>query len=226
MSTSEFANAKAGADTQLRPPPGTTRSGPEDKPKIKQPPILSLRVAGEEPGAKASLSQNPGLPRPQLRSPTANNQQAPYPMPSSFHPAGIGYNRNQPGYAPPYNGYPSEPPPFFPAPPTERQDIHPATNFYRTEMEAAPTAGLPPHAAGLTDEQILNQVDQEKKTALEQQALENMTANEQAALLKSMFREVGVSLTWRFDDALRNAKQDSRFKYLKMAMATKKQVFA
>lgn len=41
-----------------------------------------------------------------------------------------------------------------------------------------------------------------------------------------MFREVGVSLTWRFDDALRNAKQDGRFKYLKMSMQTKKQVFA
>lgn len=53
-----------------------------------------------------------------------------------------------------------------------------------------------------------------------------MTPEEQAELLKSMFREVGVSLTWRFDDALRNAKQDSRFKYLKMTMQTKKQVFA
>lgn len=91
-------------------------------------------------------------------------------------------------------------------------------------MEAAQTNALP--NAGLTDEQILNQVDQEKKNALQQQVLQNMGQEEQTSLLKEMFREVGVGVTWRFDDALRNVKQDSRFKFVKMTMQIKKHIFA
>ena len=60
---------------------------------------------------------------------------------------------------------------------------------------------------------------------MEKQRLENMDAEEQADLLKKMFSEVGVSLTWKFDDALRNVRQDHRFKFLRMSMATKKQIF-
>lgn len=60
---------------------------------------------------------------------------------------------------------------------------------------------------------------------MEKQRLENMDAEEQADLLKKMFNEVGVSLTWKFDDALRNVKHDHRFKFLRMSMATKKQIF-
>ena len=89
-----------------------------------------------------------------------------------------------------------------------------------------PSAPIPPlpHGGGpgLSDEQILNQVEEQKKQAMEKQRLENMDAEEQAEMLKKMFREVGVSLTWKFDDALRNVRQDPRFKYLRMSMATKK----
>ena len=185
-------------------------------------------MAGPEPlGEKPPLPHNTGGPPLQLRSPTANNQHPSYPNASSYYQQGAPFNSAQAGYRPGFNSYAyDQPPPFAAQPPPEMQDIHPSTNFYRTEIEPAPKLSAPAAQAGLTDEQILNQVDQEKKNALEQQALENMSAEEQAALLKSMFREVGVSLTWRFDDALRNAKQDGRFKYLKMTMHAKKQAFA
>ena len=67
---------------------------------------------------------------------------------------------NQGGFHDRYNAYQDRgygaPHPEM-QPPHEVRDIHPSTNFYRTEMEAAQPSVLP--NAGLTDEQILNQVD-------------------------------------------------------------------
>lgn len=145
MSTSEFANAKSGtADTQLRPPQGAIKSGQEDRTKIKQPPILSLRMAGQEARNKVLPSQNPGASLPQIHSPTANNQQTPYPPAPGFYQQGIGFNPNQGGYGLSYNSYPREQQPLFShQPPSEMQDIHPSTNFYRTEMEVAPKVNIP-----------------------------------------------------------------------------------
>ena len=115
MNASEFANARStAADTQLRPPQSKIKGGQEDKPKIKQPPILSLRMAEQEPQSnKPLLPQNPGAARSQIRSPTANNQQAPYPPASRFYQPAVGYNTNQLGYGPGYNSYPHEPQTLF-----------------------------------------------------------------------------------------------------------------
>ena len=45
-----------------------------------------------------------------------------------------------------------------------------------------------------------------------------MSEAESNELLKSLFKEVGVVSTWKWDDALRNVKADYRYKSLKMTM--------
>ena len=78
----------------------------------------------------------------------------------------------------------------------------------------------------LSDQQILEQVAQEKEKQRELQTLQNMSKEEAQALLKSLFLEVGVVSTWKWDDALRNIKSDSRYIYLKMPIHEQKSVFA
>jgi len=53
-----------------------------------------------------------------------------------------------------------------------------------------------------------------------------MSKSESIELLKTMFREVGVTSTWTRDDALRNVKDDSRFKFLKISISEQKQAFS
>jgi len=40
--------------------------------------------------------------------------------------------------------------------------------------------------------------------------------------LKDMFRDIGVGVTWKWDDALRNIKMDERYKFIKMPMQERK----
>ena len=53
-----------------------------------------------------------------------------------------------------------------------------------------------------------------------------MDENEAKDLLKTLFKEIGVVSTWKWDDALRNVSTDQRYKCLKMSMAEKKHVFS
>jgi hypothetical protein len=41
--------------------------------------------------------------------------------------------------------------------------------------------------------------------------LQNLSKEQAEQLLKQMFRDVGVKITWKFDDALRNIKTDERY---------------
>jgi hypothetical protein len=41
-----------------------------------------------------------------------------------------------------------------------------------------------------------------------------------------MFAEIGVEAGWKFDDALRNIRSDSRYPLLKMPMRLQKSTFA
>jgi hypothetical protein len=41
--------------------------------------------------------------------------------------------------------------------------------------------------------------------------LQNLSKEQAEQLLKQMFRDVGVEITWKFDDALRNIKTDERY---------------
>ena len=66
----------------------------------------------------------------------------------------------------------------------------------------------------------------EKENTKKLLSLQNLSKDEQVSLLKEMFREVGVVSTWKWDDAYRNVKNDERFKFVKMSMQEKKQVFA
>ena len=45
-------------------------------------------------------------------------------------------------------------------------------------------------------------------------------------VLKEMFRDVGATATWNWQDVLRNIKSDDRYKYINMGMQERKQVFA
>ena len=55
--------------------------------------------------------------------------------------------------------------------------------------------------------------------------LQNLSKEQAEQLLKQMFRDVGVEITWKFDDALRNIKTDERYQFIKMSMQQKKQIF-
>jgi hypothetical protein len=55
--------------------------------------------------------------------------------------------------------------------------------------------------------------------------LQNLSKEQAEQLLKQMFRDVGVEITWKFDDALRNIKTDERYQFIKMSMQYKKQIF-
>lgn len=52
-----------------------------------------------------------------------------------------------------------------------------------------------------------------------------MSEEEAKELLKSLFLEVGVMSTWKWDDALRNVSTEPRYKYVRMSMQEKKSVF-
>jgi len=52
--------------------------------------------------------------------------------------------------------------------------------------------------------------------------METLSKSEAMDLLKTMFKEVGVVSTWKWDDALRNVKSDSRYKFLNFSMQDKK----
>lgn len=56
-------------------------------------------------------------------------------------------------------------------------------------------------------------------------SLEAMSETEAKELLKTLFKEVGVVSSWKWDDALRNVKEEGRYKMLKMSMHDKKTVF-
>jgi len=45
-----------------------------------------------------------------------------------------------------------------------------------------------------------------------------MDTKESSELLKKLFLEVGVASTWKWDDAQRNVKDDSRYQAIKMSM--------
>jgi len=45
-------------------------------------------------------------------------------------------------------------------------------------------------------------------------------------VLKDMFRDVGATGTWKWQDVLRNIKMDERYKYINMPMQERKQIFA
>lgn len=57
------------------------------------------------------------------------------------------------------------------------------------------------------------------------QTLTNMTEQDARELLKTLFEEVGVSSTWKWDDALRNISTDKRYRFVRMSMQEKKSVF-
>lgn len=52
-----------------------------------------------------------------------------------------------------------------------------------------------------------------------------MSKEESVKLLKEMLRDVGVGSSWKWDDALRNVKSDDRYRFVKMSMQERKQVF-
>lgn len=52
-----------------------------------------------------------------------------------------------------------------------------------------------------------------------------MSEDETRDLLKTLFLEVGVMSTWKWDDALRNVSTEPRYKYVRMTMQEKKSVF-
>ena len=56
--------------------------------------------------------------------------------------------------------------------------------------------------------------------------LQNLSKEQAEQLLKQLFRDVGVEVTWKFDDALRNIKTDERYQFIKMSMSQKKQIFS
>lgn len=56
--------------------------------------------------------------------------------------------------------------------------------------------------------------------------LQNLSKEQAEQLLKQLFRDVGVEITWKFDDALRNIKTDERYQFIKMSMQQKKQIFS
>lgn len=56
--------------------------------------------------------------------------------------------------------------------------------------------------------------------------LQNLSKEQAEQLLKQLFRDVGVEITWKFDDALRNIKTDERYQFIKMSMSQKKQIFS
>jgi len=88
------------------------------------------------------------------------------------------------------------------------RDINPSSHFFRS------------------DQQIIDEANQEKERFTQAQHLETITKDEQATLLKSLLREVGVTSTWKWDDAYRNIREDHRYKFLKMPMADKKHLFS
>ena len=54
-------------------------------------------------------------------------------------------------------------------------------------------------------------VQKEKENAIEMKKLQNLSKEQAEQLLKQLFRDVGVEITWKFDDALRNIKTDERY---------------
>ena len=63
----------------------------------------------------------------------------------------------------------------------------------------------------LTDQQIIEKAQKEKENAIEMKKLQNLSKEQAEQLLKQLFRDVGVEITWKFDDALRNIKTDERY---------------
>lgn len=82
------------------------------------------------------------------------------------------------------------------------------------------------HRSTLTDQQIIEQAYAQKEQATQIQSVQRMNEHEARDLLKTLFLEVGVVSTWKWDDALRNVSTDQRYKCLKMTMHEKKAVFS
>lgn len=74
----------------------------------------------------------------------------------------------------------------------------------------------------LTDEQILENDRKEKLKSEEMRKLENLSPEDSRALLKDLFKKIGVVSTWKWDDALRNVKTESQFRFVKLTIQEKK----
>ena len=88
--------------------------------------------------------------------------------------------------------------------------VNPNT-FYRTEL--------------LTDQQIIEQAQLEKESALKAKSFEKMSKQDMENLMKTILKDLGVVSSWKWVDADRNMRSDDRYHYLKMTSAEKKSVF-
>ena len=86
-------------------------------------------------------------------------------------------------------------------------------------------AGSRSGAYHLTDEQILEKDRLDKERKEKQKSLENLSKEESMTLLKQLFKDEGVSSTWRWDDSFRVIKSHQNYTYVKLSMHEKKQAF-
>jgi hypothetical protein len=77
----------------------------------------------------------------------------------------------------------------------------------------------------LTDQQIIEQAQLEKESALKAKSFEKMSKQDMENLMKTILKDLGVVSSWKWVDADRNMRSDDRYHYLKMTSAEKKSVF-
>lgn len=65
----------------------------------------------------------------------------------------------------------------------------------------------------------------ERENKYKMKSMESLTKQEAAELMKEMLKEVGVTSTWKWDDAHRNIKSNDKYKFIKMSMQEKKSAF-